>query len=100
MKRRAFTLAEMLIVLGIIAVLVGFLLVVTRKGGEAARKVTCASNLRQLAAAFTSYAQDNEGRFPGAAEIFQTLREDWIYLDDPRGTFRPLQGSALAKYLG
>ena len=100
LKRRAFTLAEILIVVGIIAVLIGFLLVVTRKGGEAARKVACASNLRQLAAAFTSYAQDNEGRYPGAAEIFQTLREDWIYWDDPRGTFRALNRSPIAKYLG
>lgn len=98
--RRAFTLAEMLIVVGIIAVLAALLLVVTRKGSESARQVQCASNLRQIAAALISYAQDNEGRFPGAGEINWTTKEDWLYWEDPPFTDRPVSKSPIAKYLG
>lgn len=100
MKRRGFTLVELLVVLGIIAVLVGFLLVATRRGSESARQVQCASNLRQLTAALTAYAQDNDGLFPGAGlRDFGASPEDWLYWEDPEYRGRPVTASPVMKYM-
>ncbi len=70
MTRRGFTLVELLVVVGIIALLVGLLLPVlgsARRSGEAA---VCGSNLRQLHAAVVLYANDHGGRAPAGAAIF------------------------------
>ena len=62
--RRAFTLVELLVVIGIIAVLVGILLPTLRGVRRQASLVQCSSNMKQIATAMLMYIQDNKGKFP------------------------------------
>jgi prepilin-type processing-associated H-X9-DG protein/prepilin-type N-terminal cleavage/methylation domain-containing protein len=61
---RAFTLVELLVVVGIVAVLVALLLPVLGRARHQARAVLCLSNLRQLSAAFQIYLNEYQGKVP------------------------------------
>lgn len=61
---QAFTLIELLIVIGIIAVLLGILLPAAEHVRHQAYIDKCASNLQQIGIAITLYEQDNHGNFP------------------------------------
>lgn len=63
MKSRGFTLVELLVVTGIIALLLGVSVVVLRAAREQARAVVCASNVRQLLLGLKVYEEEN-GTFP------------------------------------
>src|SRR4051812_39144710 len=63
-KRKAFTLVELLVVIGIIAVLVGILLPALNKARSSAQKIKCAAQLRNLGQAFVLYANANKGKLP------------------------------------
>ena len=59
-----FTLVELLVVIGIIALLVSLLLPSLNKARESAKRVKCLSNLRQTGIAMSIYANQNKGRLP------------------------------------
>jgi prepilin-type N-terminal cleavage/methylation domain-containing protein len=70
-KRSAFTLVELLVVIGIIAVLIAILLPALNKAREQAQAVQCSSNLRQLGQAMNLYINANKQYFPKVFDFQQ-----------------------------
>lgn len=82
-RRRAFTLVELLVVLGIIAVLLALLMPVLARSRREARGVVCLSNLRQLGSLFHGYLSENKGKAPtwlghGPLDLLQIPRNDHV----------------------
>jgi prepilin-type N-terminal cleavage/methylation domain-containing protein/prepilin-type processing-associated H-X9-DG protein len=66
LRKAAFTLVELLVVIGIIALLIGLLLPALSRAQESSKRIKCAANLRQFGQAMISYASSNKGNFPRA----------------------------------
>jgi prepilin-type N-terminal cleavage/methylation domain-containing protein len=96
-----FTLVELLVVIGIIAVLIGILLPVLSKARAQANRAVCLSNIRQLGVSILMYCNDNDGWFPTSAAaadglVYMHYPDDWVHWQANRN----LDDSAIAKYVG
>src|SRR5262245_52272180 len=81
-----FTLVELLVVLGVVAVLIGLLLPAMAGARQASMQLSCASNLRQWAAAVQMYAQQEKGWLPRRGQGAQPT----MVIDRPSDWFNAL----------
>ena len=84
--RAAFTLVELLVVIGIIGILLAILLPVIANAREAANRVKCAANLRSLGQFVTIFAQRHNGRVPQNQNTPRSgmsgVEINWMYTKD------------------
>ena len=86
-RHRGFTLVELLVTIGVIAVLISLLLPALRTAREQARRAQCLVNLRTLTTAWLAYANANRGLLCGADALMPDSQSfhQWVSVgDDPQ----------------
>jgi len=78
-ERAGVTLVEVLVVVAILAVLFGLVLPAVQRSREAAARVRCQNNLRQIGIGLEHFSGDHRGRFPRSTKHTSDLMQTWIY---------------------
>lgn len=83
-RRAGFTLVELLVVIGIIALLISILLPALKKAKDAANAAKCQNNLKTLMTAFIMFAQDHKNHLPGNKHDSEQSGGSWNEKDPER----------------
>jgi prepilin-type processing-associated H-X9-DG protein len=92
-RLRAFTLVELLVVIGIIAALIGILLPVLSGVQARGRDIKCQSNIRQILQAINGYAAENKGSLPYGFYFDPSMNDVHPDAFNPLNTWDPKNGT-------